>query len=852
MIGRTVGRFRVVGELGRGGMATVWEAEDTLLGRRVALKILSDELAGSPEARRRFLREAKTNSLLDHPGVPTVFDYGESENVAYIALTLIDGETLAARAARCPMPVAEAVRIVQAAAHALGYAHGRRVIHRDVTGRNVMVARDGRVYVLDFGLALAAGDSRITSSRTVLGTFSYMAPEVVENKDADSRSDLYGLGVVLYEALTGRVPFKADRRETAVWVALNTEPTPPRALRPDVPEAVEAIVLKAIARRREDRFQSAEEFATALGAVALPPGDGAGASSLPLPSSWTPPVPASEERTMPMSRGGRGTTYLAVLPFSDASTGQSGAGDRELVANGLAQSLSAALARLPSVHVIPSANPPDPAGAADLQALARRVGANAVLRGSVRHAGARLRVTWTLHDPWRGDQIAGETVEGIDASLFEIEDRLAAGVRRALGYEDVRVSRPPRTVPRDPAALERYLQALGYLQRRDSEAALDGAVALLERLIESEGESAQVLATLGRACLEKFRVSWNREWEARAAAACQRALELDRDAPEVLETLGEVHFSAGRYEDAIRDFRRAIEQRPEMVEASLGLARALEATGCFQEAEESCRRAIGLRPDDWRSHSQLGMLYLNRGRYAEALSAFRRVIELVPDNPRGHSTLGSALYRLDRLDEAQAAYRRSIEIQPTPRALANLAAVLFLLQRYEESADAYEKAAALSPFDPLMWGNLGSACRWIPGRANRAAEALERAIALMNERLERNPRDAQGWAWLSAWLANRRRDTEAITAIEKALGLAPDDVHCMATAGSVYNLLGDRALALKWYREAVRCGYGVEKLRRDPELAALSGDPEFIRVLEEGSVRSGAETAGKPDPGGAA
>jgi serine/threonine protein kinase/tetratricopeptide (TPR) repeat protein len=851
MIGRTVGRFRITAELGRGGMATVWEAEDTLLGRHVALKILSEELSRSPEARVRFVHEARSMSVLDHPGVPTVFDYGESGGLVFIAMTLIGGETLAVQARRCPMSIQEAVRIVRSAAHILSYAHSRPVIHRDVTGRNIMVARDGRVFVLDFGLALAAGDTRITSRNTLIGTIPYLAPEILNRQPADVRTDIYSLGIVLYEALTGRFPFTDDRSEVAISAALNSPPIPPRALRPDIPAALQGIVLKAIARRPEDRFESAEELAAAL-AVAVPAlGDGAE-----TPARTTAPEmgpePVSGVPTMPIVRRGSEAMYLAVLPFTDASAAKSESPDRELVANGLADSLSAALARLPGLGVIPPASARERGGDGDLQTIARRLGANAVLRGSVRRSGARLRVTWTLHDPWRGAEIAADTIEGIDASLFDLEDRLAASVRHALGREDARGPTPARTAPRDPAARERYLQALGYLQRRDNEAALDGAVALLERLLESEGESAQLLATLGRAWLEKYRVSWNRVWEARAATACQRALELDPDAPEVLVTLGEVHFSAGRYEDAVRDFGRAIEHSTEIVEAHLGLARALEATGSFERAEESCRRAIASRPDDWRCYNQLGLLYFNRGRYADAVGPYRRAAELAPGNARGHSALGTALYHLDRMDEAQAAFRRSIEIQPTPRALTNLGTVLFFMQRYEESADAFERAAALSPFDPHLWGNLGSACRWIPGRTDRATEALERAIALMNEGLERNPRDAQGWAWLSAWLANLRRDAEAIAAVEKALGLAPDDVHCMATAGSVYNLLGDRELSIKWFREAVHRGYGVERLRRDPELAPLREDPDFIRVLEEGSNRSGAETAGMPKPGGTA
>ena len=867
MIGRAVGRFRIIGELGRGGMAQVWKAEDTLLGRHVALKILSEELARSSEARRRFLREARTGSRLDHPGVPTVFDYGESGELVYMAQTLIDGDTLAALATRAPMPIEEAVRIVARAARILGHAHASGVLHRDVTGRNIMIARDGRVFVLDFGLALAAGDSRVTSTGTTLGTLSYLAPEVLDGRPADARSDLYGLGVVLYEALTGWPPFAAERREATIFAALHVAPPSPRGLRPDIPEALEALVLKAMARAPEDRFQSADELAEALEAFAEGGGAAAASNAMgsqrsrarvstppPRPVPTPPPVPASssQEATRVLRRTGRGTVYLAVLPFEGDAVNGGDDSSLELLARGLAESLGASLARLPGVQVIPPGVAPGPqAEHGDPRVLARRLGANLLLRGSVGRTGARVHVRWDLFDPWPGVPIAGDAVEGLDAALFDVEDRLAGGVRRALGFDEARAVRIERRAPRDPAAHERYLQALGYLQRRDSEAAIDGALGILERLLESEGESAQVLAALGRARLEKYRVTRERSWESRAAAACQRALELDPEAPEVLATLGEVHFSAGRYDEAVRDYQRALDHRPEMIEALLGLARALEASGDAVGADAACHRAIAARPGDWRAHSALALLDFNRGRYAEATGAFRRVIELTPDNPRAHNNLGSAYYHLDRLEEAMAAYRASIAIQPTARAFTNLGAVLFVMARYEESAESFEKATALSPSDPILWGNLGSACRWIPGREARAAEALDRAIALMGEQLERNPHSARSWAWLSAWLANRRRDAESIAAIEKALALAPEDVHCLSTAGSVYNLLGDPERALHSFREAVRRGYGVEKLRRDPELAPLRENPEFIRILEEGSAPGGDRHAGDPMPGGA-
>src|SRR5207249_5711897 len=241
MIGRSVGRFRILAALGSGGMASVWKAEDCLLGREVALKILSDELAGSAQARKRFLREARSNATLDHPGVPAIFDFGESDGCVYLAMALIDGQTLSERATSCPMAISEACRVVADAARTLAHAHSAGIIHRDVTGRNIMIARDGRVFVLDFGLALAAGESRITSTNTVIGTPAYLAPEVTLGETADARSDIYGLGVILFEALTGALPFESESRH-GLRRAVHVDPPSPRSRRPDIPAELDRIV----------------------------------------------------------------------------------------------------------------------------------------------------------------------------------------------------------------------------------------------------------------------------------------------------------------------------------------------------------------------------------------------------------------------------------------------------------------------------------------------------------------------------------------------------------------------------------------------------------------------------------
>ena len=388
MIGKSVGRYRISAKLGEGGMGIVWKADDTLLGRPIALKLLSPDLASSDEARRRFLREARAVSALNHPGICGVYDAGEVDGQVYIALAWIDGRTVSAVAERSPLAIADVLRIGIRVADALGFAHAHGIIHRDITGRNIMVARDGRVVVLDFGLALAVGFSRLTSSGSRVGTLAYMAPEVARGESADARSDLYGLGVVLYEALTGSVPFESPQPGAVLYSVINEIPDPPSRRRRDTPASLEQIVMRLLAKQPADRYRDAEALLGDLKPLAIAP------LSPPPRPNWAdePAEPGTPTRRR----------YLAILPFENP------AGPEALDAaflRGLADVLGTTLARQPGLHVTPASIAAAEELMPDLQQTARQLGANLILRATLRRSGSQLRVTWALLDPSRGRQV---------------------------------------------------------------------------------------------------------------------------------------------------------------------------------------------------------------------------------------------------------------------------------------------------------------------------------------------------------------------------------------------------------------------------------------------------------------
>ncbi len=265
LTGRTVGRCTIVGKLGKGGMGTVWKAEDPLLGRTVAIKFLSANQRDSDLARRRFLREARAASALTHPGVATVYEVGELDEVPYIVMQLVEGKTIRQQVKEGRLPPVRAVRIAARVAEILDDAHAHGVVHRDITSNNIMVQPDGTPKVVDFGVARRTADtSRLSKTGVTVGTVGFIAPEVIEGKDATPQSDIFGLGVVLYEIVTGRMPFEDKRMDRVLHATLTLDPESPRRLVPDVPRELDRIVMKALSRRVTTRYQTAREMADDL------------------------------------------------------------------------------------------------------------------------------------------------------------------------------------------------------------------------------------------------------------------------------------------------------------------------------------------------------------------------------------------------------------------------------------------------------------------------------------------------------------------------------------------------------------------------------------------------------------
>jgi len=851
--GFQIGPYRVLAPIGAGGMGEVYRARDTKLDRDVALKILPPDVA-SAESLRRFEQEARAASSLNHPNIVAIYDVGRVESIAYIAMELVEGQTLRGLMASGPMQVKEALRIAAKVADVLASAHERGVTHRDLKPENVMIARDGYVKLLDFGLAkvrltITSGDRTQPLTHTtaghVFGTASYMSPEQAAGRPADFRSDQFSLGIILYEMLVGKRPFdRASSAETLTAIIREDAPPLPNAGE-GVHRDLQQVINRCLAKSAHDRYASTRDLARDLRDMRnrLSAGSDSterslrtfrmNAPRLPVIAAVTAVLLIAIATAMVLTRGRARTEApaamqaLAVLPFRDLS----GSVDGQIFSDGISEMISARIAQAHGVRVVaPFDSAPLPP-AANASEIARRRGATVLLNGGVQRVGDLLRVTYRLTDAANGARIAGDMVTAASADVFTLEDLVADSVLQALNVSRVRRAHvaPNALTGNDQRT---YTEAIGLLQRINNEASLDRAIHSLESLLVNARDSAAVNGALGKALLRKYALTHNRELIDQAAVYAERAVQLDAAEPEAHVTLGELRLMSGRFPDAAKSFQQALTLRPDSVDARLGLADTYNSMGRAADADRLFRDALALRPDAPDVYGRYGRFCLNHGRQDEAIRLFTTQTQILPEAPRTWANLGGALLTVGRYEEAMKPLQHSIAIAPTRGGFVNLGTCYYWLGRYGDAAAAYEKAAALGPKQYVVWANLGDAYRWTPGQRAKSMAPYAEAIRLAREAIAVNPNDALARAIAASCLAKRGEFAASQTELRLALQADPTSAAALYQAAVIANIRGDRDGAIGWLERAIASGRVSADAAHDPELANLRDDPRFQKALE--------------------
>jgi eukaryotic-like serine/threonine-protein kinase len=865
MIGETISHYRILEKIGAGGMGVVYKALDLKLERTVALKFLPTDIAVSPRDKESLLREARAASALDHPNIGVIHGLEESdEHQLFIVMGYYEGETLAQKLSRGIIPVRESLNLAIQIARGLSAAHARNIVHRDVKPSNIIITKENVAKIVDFGLARVIATASATQSISSTGTLPYMAPEQILGESIDQRCDIWALGVILIQMITGSHPFVRPNTGAMTFAIINQ---PPAAL--DVlPTVIQPIAYRALSKKPEGRYSSAEEMLRDLEDAraeitsspapaeeptltrsinprelreyvenASSPRWGTGTPTKArrfllasvglvlaiIVASFLPPV---RERFAGLAYAGS-EKHIAVLPFVNNGTDP----DYAPVAEGLMDSMTNQLSNLEaaqqSLWVVPASvvrthKVSDPASAF------RELGATMVVQGSVQRKGSDVHLTVVLIDSKRLRQIGSAELDDRSGDLASLQNQAVTHLARLM---KVRVPDESRTSAGSvaPSAYESYLKALGYMQRYDKPGNLDLAISALNVAVKTDARFALGYATLGEAYRLKYQTEHHPAWLGEAASYCQKAVQIDDRLAGAHVTLGYVNISLAKTDLALQEFRKALDINPRDSSAVMGMASVNEHLGHLAEAEGDFKRSIALRPDYWDGYTALGNFYDRQNRVQDAIAQYRRVIELTPDNPAAYSNLGAEYMSLNNSEsnaQAETALRKSIQMAPTYEAFANLGWLYITEKRYADSAAATRKALDLNDKDWRVWANLMLAYQWLKDEENYRS-ARTKTLRLLEDYAAVNPQEAAVQSGLSTYYAEDKLREKALAHVESALALAPKDSSVLADVAETYEDLGDRKRALQYAQQSLKNGGTMDDLARRLALQGLLADPSF-------------------------
>jgi eukaryotic-like serine/threonine-protein kinase len=885
------GRYAILRVLGEGGMGAVYLARDTELDRVIALKVIRPELAGDPAILQRFKQELILARHITHKNVIRIFDLGEADGIRFITMEYVDGEDLRTLLRRSgKFDAGEAVDTAVQICRALDAAHSEGVIHRDLKPQNVMRDTHGRIVVMDFGLARSLESNGVTQTGALVGTLEYMSPEQALGGQLDQRSDLFAVGLILFEMLTGKVPYKADTAIASLMRRTQERAASASDADPSVPLDLSQIVGTCLERNPNDRYSSAQELLRELEAWHGSPqpsprvehrGSAAPARDLPpqpgprsvqinlnLPtrrvSLWTAifavlliaffSIPSTRHLVFPqavqvsVAPAAQGIPpfsqgkYLTVLPLKIL-------GDSSLryVADGIGDALSAKLFQLRELHLVsspPAAETADNAGSNnnDQQSvvkIAQSVGANLVLRGAVQGSAGKLRITLNLEDAVQGRRMWSQEFSGLLPDLLALEDKIYGSVVQGLDLQPSgeELARGGVHPTENMAAYDLYLKGRDALRGKEGRRNTEAGIDFMERALQQDSNFALAYTGISDANLRLYRDSKDGLFAEKALAAAQKAESINSNLPEVHLSLGSVYTATGRNMEAIAELKRALLLTPASDEAYRRLADAYRAGGSRPAAIAAYQSAVRSNPYYWYNHNRLGGAYLGWGENDKALEEFQQVTRLAPDNPIGYQNQGAVFLRLGRWNDSIPVFEKALDLQPDAGTYSNLGTAYFYLKRYEDSIRMMEKAVEMSPKDEQLAGNLADSYR-TAGHTQQANSAYDKAIQLAFQQLQVNPKSAEVTGDLALYYSKKGSAVQALQYIRQARSLDPADVQLVYDQAQIYASADKQKEALASLKEAFQRGYPPDEAQSDPELARLKALPEFTRLVSQYSRKS--------------
>jgi eukaryotic-like serine/threonine-protein kinase len=867
-------RYRIDALLGQGGMGRVYKAYDKELDRTVAIKVVREGAIGQADALKRFKQELVLASKISHKNILRIHDMGDVGGLRFISMAFVEGQDLQHIIHDNPkMPMDRILNFARQIAEALAAAHAEGVVHRDLKPQNLLVDKNDQIFVCDFGLAKSFEEGAVGMTRTgaFLGTPRYMSPEQVEGKPADNRADLYSYGLILYELVTGDVPFTGESTLKVMYQRIQEKPKSPKLIKPDLPNWLVRIIMRCLERNPDDRYQNAYEIladlqgsmsGSGVGRARISQiGSGSQSVVIQIPEfasrRWVwvvagvvvllailfaiPPIrhlipgfrveeTGSAVSGIPPLSSGR---YVAVLPLQVLGD-QSQLG---FLAQGIQEALAAKLFQVKGVHVTSSDAVAKVDGKQPLPKIARSLGANMLVQGMVQGNGDKLRIILNLEDVANGKRVWSQQFDGVPGDLFTLEDQIYAQVVSALDVHPTNeenanaAARPTDNV----ASYDFYLRGRNSLRVNDAKS-IQAALDYFNEALKQDPKFALAYTGVAQASLRMYGLTNDGFWTQKALAAAQQALQLNNKLPEVHSTLGSVYRATGKYSEAIAELNQAQTLAPNSDEVQWRLGSVYLAKGDMPHAIEAYQKAVNLNPYYWINENSLGDAYFQIGDYDKALQAFKQVATLEPDINAGYENAGSVLVQQGKYAEAVPYLQKAVQIEPDSTAYTNIGTAYFFLKRYPEAAQSFEKAVAANPNDTQLIVNLGDAYHAL-GQTDKARTTYQQAISVGFKELQTNPQNTPVLADIALSYAKVGNVQESETFIRRAREQDKKDVNIAYIEVQINALNGKPSQALALLADALEHHFPADYAAADPDLDSLHSKAEFDALIKKYSSK---------------
>lgn len=809
MIGTTFSHYKILEKIGEGGMGVVYKAEDTKLQRVVALKFLGEQFASDEEAKARFFREARAASALNHQNIITIYEIDEFEGKCFISMEFVEGKSLKSLIGQEALLVKKALNIVMQVAEGLKTAHEKGIVHRDLKSDNIMLTPEGMVKIADFGLAELKGAPTLTSQVSIMGTLPYASPEQLEGITTDERTDIFSFGVVLYEMVTGRLPFWSEYEQATIYSILNEEPEPVTKLNKEIPTELERVIEKALKKRRELRYQSMVELLADLRQV-------------------------GEEYETGTRRKAPAVPALAVLYFENMGESK----EDDYFAAGMTEDIITDLSKIDKIRVLSRSDVlPYRGKTVSIKETGRNLNVDYILEGSVRKADGKLRISAQLIRVSDGFHVWAERFDRELKDVFEVQSDVSQKVASALKIKLTltQIERIEKKPTISIKAYDYYLRGRDYYWRL-GKGDLEIAIQMYKKALEVDPQYALAYAGMADAYVYKYEAYYDRSVHLLnlAEETAKRALALDYDLPEAHRALGRVYKERKNNPEAISEFKKAIELKPDYLEAYRALGWICEEMRNCDEAIAYAEKALEIRPSDRESYLLLGIAYLDKKEYPQAEKMFFEALEVAPDYATAYYYIGSTYQKQGKFDQALKMYQKCTIAGGDPNVYVDMGWIYLLKGDFKKAITNFKKCIELKCFEFIAFHCLGLIFK-IQGKEKESKDYYEHCIELCHKLLLDDPENPYVHSTLGLAYTSLGEHQKGTQQGEYAVSLDPENGAVLYDLARIYALQNEPDKAIQTLEKALdKClSPSPIEAKLDPHFESLHDLPDFIRVVNK-------------------